>query len=326
MQARVRVTCFFTLCDMVKVRMDHQLRETVKCSNQSNLESIYSYLMGVRVCCRYGIAARSFEEACRSVWHCSVPVKQIMFAALPARVDCIFGGINSTVGVQAFKHAIIPKYRSIHPLQPFFCAAAGTLIGPHWSAMACSSKDLGKSEGDHGSLAELWEDNRYIRKRLRENDGKLIQWVSPELTGKPTMSSIALNVHALRILAQWWCPTQDSCKSPSVGMLKHEAGWSQLYMFFPFLSPAAHVSRQPAFQCWTLKVPCQVCKLRASMQLPMNPTAIQSDGWALKKLFTYACRKSGSDKDLTSTPKRRDLWLLNYGSMVDSKQGWGKTY
>lgn len=76
------------------------------------------------------------------------------------------------------------------------------------------------------SLAEMWEDNRYVRNRLRES-GRLVQWPKPELTGKPTMAGIALNVHALTILASWWCPTQKKAKSPTVQELRKEALVSQ---------------------------------------------------------------------------------------------------
>lgn len=72
-------------------------------------------------------------------------------------------------------------------------------------------------------LAERWEDCRRIRTRLRENDNKLVKWVSPELVNKPSMAAIALNCKALTILAAWWCPKQSKPKSPSVLDLKKEA-------------------------------------------------------------------------------------------------------
>ena len=57
-------------------------------------------------------------------------------------------------------------------------------------------------QSDEGpSLGELWEDCRQIRERLRDNGGRLVQWPSAELVNKPTMAGIAMNCHALRILA-----------------------------------------------------------------------------------------------------------------------------
>lgn len=75
------------------------------------------------------------------------------------------------------------------------------------------------------TLAAMWEDCVHIRERLRDNDnaGVLCIWPSKELIGHPTMTGIAMNCHALRILAEYWCPQQTSPKSPSVRMLKKEA-------------------------------------------------------------------------------------------------------
>lgn len=80
-------------------------------------------------------------------------------------------------------------------------------------------------QSDEGpSLGELWEDCRQIRERLRDNGGRLVQWPSAELVNKPTMAGIAMNCHALRILAAWWCPQQKKAKSPSVHELKKQVG------------------------------------------------------------------------------------------------------
>ena len=74
------------------------------------------------------------------------------------------------------------------------------------------------------SLGQQWEESRVIRARLRENEFRMVKWVKPELVNKPSMASIALNAHALTILAHWWCPQQKTPKSPSVLDLKKEAG------------------------------------------------------------------------------------------------------
>ena len=73
------------------------------------------------------------------------------------------------------------------------------------------------------SLAEQWEDCRRIRTRLRENDYKLVRWVSPALVNKPSMAAISMNSRALTVLAAWWCPKLSKPKSPSVLDLKREA-------------------------------------------------------------------------------------------------------
>ncbi|CAK9097692.1 unnamed protein product [Durusdinium trenchii] len=101
------------------------------------------------------------------------------------------------------------------------------------------------------TLAEKWEANRHIRNRIRSK-GMLVVWPKPELVGKPTMASISLNIHALRILAEDWCPKQSGPKSPSVHAVRKE-----------------------------------VAALRAIFQLPNDPAILHADAWGLKKLFSY---------------------------------------
>lgn len=74
-----------------------------------------------------------------------------------------------------------------------------------------------------GKLGEAWEDDRRMRARVRDNNGRIVQWAKPELVNKPTMPSIALNSCALTHLAKWWCPQVSTPKSPSVLDLKVEA-------------------------------------------------------------------------------------------------------
>lgn len=78
-----------------------------------------------------------------------------------------------------------------------------------------------------GKLGEAWEDDRQIRARLRDNEGKLVKWAKPELINKGVMSNIALNSRALKHLAAWWCPQVASAKSPSVLDVKREANPKQ---------------------------------------------------------------------------------------------------
>lgn len=123
-----------------------------------------------------------------------------------------------------------------------------------------------------GDLAELWESDRQVRDRLRNNGGKMVQWVSDELINKPTMAGIALNCCALTHLANWWCKRQTSPKSPSVLDLKKE-----------------------------------VNHLRGICQLPTDLVALHHDSWGVKKLFTYGVRKSGADNLASRSPNRREV-------------------
>lgn len=86
-----------------------------------------------------------------------------------------------------------------------------------------SAAPVNESNEGPASLGNMWEADRGIRARLRENDWKLVKWVKPELVNKPTMAGIALNCRALVIVASWWCPQVEKAKSPSVLDLKKEA-------------------------------------------------------------------------------------------------------
>ena len=88
-----------------------------------------------------------------------------------------------------------------------------------------------------GLLADMWEDDRRIRDRLRENEGALVKWASKETINKPNMANIACNSAALTCLARWWCTRQRTPKSPSVIDLKREAPMAKeiAYENVPFL-------------------------------------------------------------------------------------------
>lgn len=109
--------------------------------------------------------------------------------------------------------------------QPFFSLQSSPV---EKSAEMSAAPGVAGDAADDGplSLGQLWEGDRAIRARLRENNMKLVKWVKPELINKPTMAGIALNCRALVILAKWWCPQQTKAKSPSVLDLKKEADWS----------------------------------------------------------------------------------------------------
>ena len=89
------------------------------------------------------------------------------------------------------------------------------------------AKHLGDEEGEPMELWKMWEANRVIRARLREDNhsGRLVRWPSPELVGKPSMTAIAMNANALVLVAKWWCPKQSSPKSPSVDHLRKQVRW-----------------------------------------------------------------------------------------------------
>lgn len=70
-----------------------------------------------------------------------------------------------------------------------------------------------------------------------------------------------------------------------------------------------HIANSPLYSNKTgltiALAPLQVQALRCLCALPKDASSLQADAWGLKKLFSYACRKSGYDKDLSSSPSRR---------------------
>jgi len=98
-----------------------------------------------------------------------------------------------------------------------------------------------------GVLAKQWEASAYIRDRLRTNESRLVAWpMDPknpnrELTGQPTMAGIAKNVHALTLLATWWCPRQTKAKTPSIAILRAEVWLNDQHGCFRFFI-CIHVS------------------------------------------------------------------------------------
>jgi hypothetical protein len=80
------------------------------------------------------------------------------------------------------------------------------------------------------SLARLWENDFAIRESLRIREdaegnqlgGKLLLWPDPKMK-VPSMQSIAMNIKTLKLLAQWWCPQQESPKPPCIKVLQKAA-------------------------------------------------------------------------------------------------------
>lgn len=79
------------------------------------------------------------------------------------------------------------------------------------------------------SLAGMFEADVKIRNRLRQTEqGKLTRWLKNEngqdMVGKCSMTTIAMNVRALTILARYWCPKCKSVKSRGIEVIRKEAG------------------------------------------------------------------------------------------------------
>ena len=111
------------------------------------------------------------------------------------------------------------------------------------AAMAADSQVVivdPEPELELGVLAKQWEACAYIRDRLRTNGSRLVAWpMDPkdpkrELTGQPTMAGIVKNVHALTLLASWWCPRQTKAKTPSISVLRGEVWLKDQNGFFVF--------------------------------------------------------------------------------------------
>lgn len=102
------------------------------------------------------------------------------------------------------------------------------------SFAAAAADDLLELEAEEtvlgpDTLAGMLEADKRIRNRLRANEqGKLMRWAKDsktgnELVGQLSMTTIAMNVRALAILARYWCPRcKDDVKSPSIDLLRKQ--------------------------------------------------------------------------------------------------------
>lgn len=77
------------------------------------------------------------------------------------------------------------------------------------------------------ALQKSWRESS-VRERLRFNNGKLLVWPKnkdgKELVGVMSMPALALNGLIMAKMAAWWCPGQDTPKTPGIEIVRKEAG------------------------------------------------------------------------------------------------------
>ena len=71
-------------------------------------------------------------------------------------------------------------------------------------------------------LATCFEECGVLRARARD-DQQLTTWPSAQAMGIASQKAAALNVRALCLLAQWWCPQKDAPSAVPIGPLRTEA-------------------------------------------------------------------------------------------------------
>ena len=98
------------------------------------------------------------------------------------------------------------------------------------ASLLCAMPEPAAGICSPNSLARLWESDFAIRESLRIREdaegnqfgGKLLLWPDPKMK-VASMQAIAMNIKTLTLLAQWWCPQQESPKTPCIKVLQKEA-------------------------------------------------------------------------------------------------------
>ena len=88
--------------------------------------------------------------------------------------------------------------------------------------LVCISR-VPMAEEQEKTLAQMWENNPMIRRRLRET-GKLTVWKTPEVTGLPSVEAMTFNVVCLEQLAGWWTSKVTMPQAVPIDLVRKEAG------------------------------------------------------------------------------------------------------
>lgn len=84
------------------------------------------------------------------------------------------------------------------------------------------SKGAKKQKIQDFRLAQLLEDQRFVREQLRENN-RLISW-PPEKTNVITLEALGLNHRIMSTVADFHCSKSNTVKPPVINYLKAQVG------------------------------------------------------------------------------------------------------
>lgn len=73
-----------------------------------------------------------------------------------------------------------------------------------------------------GTLAERWESNTALRRRIRET-GKMTSWKNEKVVGLASVEAMTFNLPALEMLADWWSSHESEPKSVPIDLVRQEA-------------------------------------------------------------------------------------------------------
>ena len=160
-------------------------------------------------------------------------------------------------------------------------------------------------------LASVWEESSDVRRSLRQN-GKLLVWPKPHLTGVATVEALRANRVAINdALKVWANHTQGSSmpKSPPVDWLREEAcqllGYKHMSQVYLLISPCpiwkkivrsntacAHSYVQWAFHILLLR---QVQQIYVLMNVECKMCNLHLDSWGVKRLVSLCLRRFRRD-------------------------------
>ena len=172
-----------------------------------------------------------------------------------------------------------------------------------------SSSDLSHAPGPAvGSLANVLEDEKILRERIRDN-GHVTRWPSAITVGIPSVKAMGLNARLLETVATWWCPYYEVPTSIPIPVCRKEASCLN------FLSRGFACSRVSiVYTCDNCMIFLEVAfsevrRFRKDMGMPEDPAMVQLDGSGIKRLFSHGIRRMKT-RSSTSVASLQEVLLL----------------
>ena len=75
-----------------------------------------------------------------------------------------------------------------------------------------------------GTLGALWEDQKLLRRRVKEEKSCMTRWLSDNAINVASVKAMVLNETALVCMAEWWCPRIEYPKAISIDLMRAEVG------------------------------------------------------------------------------------------------------
>lgn len=147
---------------------------------------------------------------------------------------------------------------------------------------AKGEEDLNALDG----LAEMWEKNDVIRRRLLKTSS-LLTWPRPACVGVVSFEALSLNVDVFEAVIDVWASDKKKPKTLPINPLK----------------------RQARYELLSMVVSGQVRKIRINLRMSSNPASVMTESQSIKQLFTLLKRRN-QEVDKRKEPCMADFLQL----------------